>query len=268
MDLGLRGTAAFVAGASSGLGYAVARELAFEGCLVAICSRSYERISRAAEKIMGETGGEVHGIACDVSIEADVRRAIDDAAGALGGLNILVTNAGGPPLGRMDILTTDQWSDAIQLNLMSTVNLCRAALPHLREATASADPLARILMITSISAKQPIPNLMLSNAARAGVQGFAKTLAEELGPEGITVNTILPGYTRTDRLTQLAEGIREKTGQSLKDIEADWASDSVLKRIADPSEFAAAAAFLVSRRASYITGVALPVDGGRSKHLL
>lgn len=268
MDLGLNGTAAFIAGASSGLGYAVARELAHEGANVVICSRSAERITRAAESIADDTGAEVIGIRCDVTSEDAVREAVEDAVGKLGGLNILVTNAGGPPSGSVDQLSSEQWRNAIELNFMSTVNLCRAALPHLRAAAASADPLARILMITSISAKQPIPNLMLSNAARAGVQGFAKSLAEEVGPEGITVNTILPGYTRTDRLTELAHGIRERTGRSAEEIEAGWADNSVLKRIAEPHEFAAAAAFLLSRRASYVTGVALPVDGGRSKHLL
>ena len=123
-------------------------------------------------------------------------------------------------------------------------------------------------MITSISAKQPIPNLYLSNAARAGVQGFAKSLAEELGPEGITVNTLLPGYTRTERLQELARVQQQRTGRSLEEIEASWAEQAALKRIGEPHEFAAAVAFLASARASYITGVAFPVDGGRSKHLL
>lgn len=268
MDLGLDGRGAFVAGASSGLGFAVALELAREGCNVVMCSRSSTRINDAAATIANETGAEVAGIPCDVTNEDEVRRAIDDAAGRLGTLNILVTNAGGPPSGSIDQLSADQWRAALELNFMSTVNMCRSALPHLREAAGSSDALARILMITSISAKQPIPNLALSNAARAGVQGFAKSLAEEVGPEGITVNTILPGYTRTDRLTELAEGIREKTGQSIPEIEAGWADHSVLKRIAETEEFAAAAVFLLSKRASYVSGVALPVDGGRSKHLL
>lgn len=268
MDLGLKGRAAFVAGASSGLGFAVARELAREDCRVFICSRSSERINRAAQSIANETGAAVNGIPCDVRNEDEVFRAIDDAAGAMGGLNILVTNAGGPPSGTVDQLSSKQWRDALELNFMSTVNLCRAALPHLRDAAAAPGPLARILMITSISAKQPIPNLTLSNAARAGVQGFAKSLSGEVGPEGITVNTILPGYTRTDRLTELAEGIQQTSGASVEEIETEWAGHSALKRIADPSEFAAAAVFLLSARASYVTGVAFPVDGGRSKHLL
>ena len=268
MDLGLDGRSAFVAGASSGLGYAVARELAAEGCRVAICSRSEQRIAEAANAIARETGSVVNGMACDVTDEAAVRGAIAEAADAFDGLNILVTNAGGPPAGFVDDLSSDQWHEAIQLNLMSTINMCRAALPHLREAAAQPEPLARILMVTSISAKQPIPNLYLSNTARAGVQGFAKSLAEELGPEGINVNTILPGYTRTDRLTELAENIQSNSGRSLDEIEGEWAENSALKRIAEPREFAAAAVFLLSNRASYITGVAFPVDGGRSKHLL
>lgn len=268
MDLGLDGKAAFVTGASSGLGFAVARELSHEGCRVAICSRSEQRIAEAENAIAEETGGIVKGIVCNVTEEEDVRNAISQTVHAFGGLNLLVTNAGGPPAGFIDDLSTEQWRHAIQLNLMSTINLCRAALPHLRTAAKQDHALARILMVTSISAKQPIPNLYLSNTARAGVQGFAKSLAEEVGPEGITVNTILPGYTRTDRLTELAENIQSKSGKSLNAIEDEWAENSALKRIAEPSEFAAAAVFLLSKRASYVTGVAFPVDGGRSKHLL
>lgn len=271
MDLGLDGRAAFIAGSSSGLGYAVARELVREGCRVAICSRDRKRIKAAAERLIEETGARddhVMPIECDVTAEREVNDAVDRTAEHYGELNIVVTNAGGPPAGFIDDFSTDDWKAALDLNLLSTINLCRAALPHLRKAAVGPDALARILMITSISAKQPIPNLYLSNTARAGVQGFAKSLAEEVGPEGITVNTILPGYTRTDRLAELAENIREASDQSLEDVEAGWSAASALKRIADPSEFAAAAAFLVSKRASYVTGVAFPVDGGRSKHLL
>ncbi len=271
MDLGLQGRSAFVAGSSSGLGYAVARELAGEGCRVSICSRSSERITAAAEALVRETGAksdDILPIECDVTYEREVNDAVDRAAERFGGLHVLVTNAGGPPAGLIDDLSTEQWKAALDLNLMSTITLCRAALPHLRKAALESEPLARILMMTSISAKQPIPNLYLSNTARAGVQGFAKSLSEELGPEGITVNTILPGYTRTDRLEELAEAIRAGSDKTREEVEAGWAQDNALRRIADPAEFAAAAAFLVSRRASYVTGVAFPVDGGRSKHLL
>lgn len=271
MDLGLNGRVAFVAGASSGLGLAVATELAREGCRVALCSRTRERIEAAAGQLRSATAtgpDDVLPLPCDVTREDDIREAVEQTVDRFGGLNILVTNAGGPPSGFIDDFGADQWRAAIELNLMSTINLCRAALPHLREAARAPGGLARVLMITSVSAKQPVPNLYLSNTARAGVQGFAKSLAEELGPEGITVNTILPGYTRTERLETLAAAAQKQTGQSRETIERGWAEHSALKRIADPSEFAAAATFLVSARASYITGVALPVDGGRVKHLL
>lgn len=272
MDLGLTGRVAFVTGASSGLGYATARELLLEGCKVAICSRSSERIDEAAERLLDEatqiSAGDVLPIVCDVTDEDHIDQAMSSIDAAFGRLNILITNAGGPPTGYVDDFSADEWRDALELNLMSTINLCRAALPHLRESTHEPDPLARILMITSVAAKQPIPNLYLSNTARAGVQGFAKSLSEELGEAGITVNTILPGYTRTDRLKDLAGRLSQNTEKSLEEVEAEWSADAALKRIADPAEFAAAAAFLVSARASYVTGIAFPVDGGRAKHLL
>ena len=271
MDLGLVGRVAFVAGSSTGLGHAVARELAREGCRVAICSRNGERIAFAAEQLIEETdasAADVLALECDVTHEREVRRAIDRTGEHFGGLHVLVANAGGPPTGAIDDFATEAWHDAIELNLMSTIHLCRAALPYLRRAAAGPDPLARILMITSISAKQPIPMLCLSNTARAGVQGFAKSLAQELGPEGITVNTLLPGYTKTNRLSELAQVAADRSGKTVEEIEAGWAEDSALKRVAEPEEFAAAAVFLASRRASYVTGVAFPVDGGRSKHLL
>lgn len=270
MDLGLTGRVAFVAGASSGLGMAVAAELAREGCRVALCSRSEARIAEAARRIAAETGAadRLLPLSCDVTDEAQIAAAIAQTVERFGGLNLLVTNAGGPPAGYIDDFDADQWRAALELNLISTVNLCRAALPHLRAAAKPPERHARILMITSVSAKQPIPNLYLSNAARAGVQGFAKSLAEELGPEGITVNTLLPGYTRTERLSSLAESTRQRTGQSREEIERGWSDATALKRLGEPEEFAAAAAFLLSARAAFITGVALPVDGGRSKHLL
>ncbi|MEX0599396.1 MAG: SDR family oxidoreductase, partial [Rhodothermales bacterium] len=246
-------------------------ELLREGCRVAICSRNSERITGAAEALVDETKAshdDVLPMECDVTVEAHVVRSIDRAAEHFGELNILVTNAGGPPAGYIDDFTAEEWKQALDLNLMSTINMCRAALPHLRAAAGQSAKLARILMITSISAKQPIPNLYLSNTARAGVQGFAKSLAEEVGPKGITVNTILPGYTRTDRLRELAANTSSTSGRSIEEVEAGWAQDNALKRIADPEEFAAAAAFLVSAPASYVTGVAFPVDGGRSKHVL
>lgn len=271
MDLGLTDRIAFVAGASSGLGRAAAAELAREGSRVALCSRSETRIADAATAIADDAGVDpdrLLPLACDVTDETQIEQAIDHAVDHFGGLNILLTNAGGPPSGSIDDFDADDWRDAVELNLMSTINLCRHALPHLRTAADDDDGLARILMVTSVSAKQPIPNLDLSNTARAGVQGFAKSLANDLGPEGITVNTLLPGYTRTERLKDLAETIQARTGQSYDAVEANWAEDNALKRIGTTDEFAAAVAFLASQRAAYITGVALPVDGGRVKHVL
>ncbi|ARA92700.1 short-chain dehydrogenase [Rhodothermaceae bacterium RA] len=270
MDLGLTDRVAFVAGASSGLGYAAVAALAREGCRVALCSRDEARIEQAADRLAAALGledGRLLPLVCDVRDEAAIERAIGAAVQRFGALHILVTNAGGPPSGFIGDFDAQQWREALELNLMSTINLCRHALPHLRAAARSAGH-ARVLMVTSVSAKQPIPSLYLSNTARAGVQGFAKSLAEELGPEGITVNTILPGYTRTERLKDLARAMQERTGQSVEAIEAGWAAGNALKRIGDPQEFADAVAFLASARASYITGVALPVDGGAVKHLL
>ena len=270
MDLGLRDRIAFVAGASSGLGLAVAVALAREGCRVAICSRDEDRLAVAARKIAWEGGtkpSNVLPVVCDVTDEAQIEAAVERAVAQLGGLHIVITNAGGPPTGFIDDFDADAWRGGLELNLMSTINLCRAALPHLRRA-AAADGLARILMITSVAAKQPVPNLYLSNTARAGVQGFAKTLSEELGPAGITVNTILPGFTRTDRLKHFVEEIQAHSDKTKAQIEAGWAEANALKRLGEPEEFAAAAAFLVSAPAAYITGIAFPVDGGRIKHLL
>lgn len=267
MDLGLTNRTAFVAGASRGLGRAAARRLAQEGCRVAICSRDEDRVSEAATALQEETGGDLLPLVCDVTDEAQVETAIAETVETFGGLHVLVTNAGGPPTGSATELDPAEYRDALELNLMSTISLCDVALPHLRTA-ADTGGHARIVMVTSVSAKQPIPTLALSNTARAGVQGYAKSLAEDVGSAGITVNTVLPGYTRTKRLEELADDIQEETGKSRDEIEQDWSDDNALPRIGEPDEFAAAVAFLASAQAGYVTGVALPVDGGRSKHLL
>jgi 3-oxoacyl-[acyl-carrier protein] reductase len=270
MDLRMLDTRAFVAGASSGLGRAIARQLLMEGCRVAICSRTPERIENARRWLVAETGcppEHVLALACDVTQEADIVSSLSLASSVMGGLDLLVTNAGGPRTGQIDDLTAEDWRSGLELNLVSTINLCRASLPYLR-ASRQAGRHASILMISSLSAKQPIMSLYLSNVARAGVQGFAKSLSEELGVVGITVNSILPGYTRTDRLSHLSESLHERTGRSIEDIEAGWAANSALKRIGTEEEFAAAATFLLSPRAGFITGQALVVDGGAVKSIL
>ena len=270
MDLGLTDRIAFVAGASRGLGRAAALELAQEGCRVALCSRDEARIGEAAEALRAEIDGppdRVLPLVCDVTDAAAVEDAVQETVDAFGGLHVLVTNAGGPPSGTATEMDAADYREAVELNLMSTISMSEAALPFLRTA-AEDDGHARIIMVTSVSAKQPIPGLALSNTARAGVQGSAKSLADDLGPTGITVNTVLPGYTRTARLENLAEDIQAETGQSYDEVEADWADQNALPRIGEPEEFAATVAFLASARAGYVTGVALPVDGGRSQHLL
>ena len=270
MDLGLTERTAFVAGASKGLGYAAARELAQEGCRVALCSRNEARITAAADDLRDEADvpdDRVLPLVCDVTDEAAVQAAVEETVDTFGGLNVLVTNAGGPPSGAATDVDRADYREAVELNLMSTISMCEAALPHLRTAAAEDDH-ARIIMVTSVSAKQPIPTLALSNTARAGVQGYAKSLADDVGPSGITVNTVLPGYTRTARLEDLADDIQAETGQSYDEIEADWADQNALPRIGEPEEFAATVTFLASARAGYVTGVAMPVDGGRSKHVL
>jgi len=269
MDLGLQDRTVFVAGASSGLGLAAATALAREGCKVAICSRSAPRLADAREEIMRAAGVAPERVAvvrCNVVDEDQIKAAIAQTVDRFGGLHILLTNAGGPPTGLIDDFDAQGWRSGLELNLVSTINLCRHALPELR-AAARKDGHARIVMVTSIAAKQPIQTLYLSNTARAGVQGFAKTLSEEVGADGITVNTILPGFTRTARLKHLVEDIQARTGKTAAEVEAGWAADAALRRLGEPAEFAATVAFLASRPAAYITGVALPVDGGYSKHV-
>jgi 3-oxoacyl-[acyl-carrier protein] reductase len=267
VNLGLENRTALVSGASSGLGLAVATALLEEGCRVAICSRSAERIEAAASSISHL--GEVIPLACDVTDEDQIVSTIETAAGHFDGrINVLVTNAGGPRSGLINDFDADDWRAGIELNLMSTINLCRHALPFVRAAAGDPDRHGRILMITSVSAKQPVPDLYLSNTARAGVQGFCKSLSEELGPESITVNTILPGYTETKRLMDLATATQKRTGRSIDQIYDGWSEMTAMKRLGKPSEFAAAVTFLASRQAEFITGIALPVDGGRVKSLM
>jgi len=270
MNLGLEGKSAFIAGASSGLGFAAAATLAAEGCNVTICSRDQTRINDAAEILVNShhvDAGKVFPAVCDVTQKSQVKRAIQESVETFGHLHILLANAGGPKTGLIDDFSEQDWRDGIELNLMSTINLCRYTLPHLRKA-AQQDGLARILILTSIAAKQPIGSLYLSNTSRAGVQGFAKTLSEEVGKDGITVNTLLPGFTRTERLQHLVDFMVDQQGKTKDEVEAGWASQASLNRLGEPWEFASAATFLASKQAAFITGVALPIDGGYSKHVL
>lgn len=262
MDLGLKGKVAIVAASSSGLGRAAAAELAAEGARVVINSRNEAALNRAADQIKSETGAEVLPIPGDVTIEEDVRRLVAETKSRFGRIDILIANAGGPPAGYFQDFDAADYRRALELNLMSTINLAREAVPHMRERRWG-----RIIAITSIAAKQPISNLILSNTARAGVLGFIKSLADQVAEHGITANVICPGYHMTERLRSLAASIAENEGISVEEVYARWAASVPMRRIGDPKEFAALVAFLCSERASYITGTVIQIDGGAYRAL-
>jgi 3-oxoacyl-[acyl-carrier protein] reductase len=263
MDLGLKGLRAFVAGASQGLGYATALGLSREGCRVAINSREPAKISAAAEKLSQATGAEVYGLAGDVADPAVPETLINQAVAKLGGLDLLVTNAGGPPPGKFESFDDATWQKAVELSLFSHVRLIRAALPHLRKSKA-----ASVLAITSYSVKQPIPNLILSNSVRLATIGLVKSLALELGPDMIRFNSILPGWTETERVYNLMASRAKTNNTTLENEMEKQAKDSPFGRMGKPEEFANAAVFLLSPAASYITGVMLSVEGGMYKGTL
>ena len=262
MDLGLTGKVAVVAAASSGLGRATAMELAAEGARVAINARNEEQLRDTAVEIQSKTGAEVMAIAGDVTREELVRQLVSETRSKFGSVDIVVANAGGPPAGFFDDFSAQHYRDAVELNLISTINLCREAVPHMRERGWG-----RIVAITSIAAKQPVENLILSNTARAGVLGFMKSLSQQIAADGITVNTVCPGYHLTERLTSLSALIAKNEGVSVEDLYARWAASTPMKRIGDPKEFAAVVAFLCSERASYLTGTVIQVDGGAYRAL-
>ncbi len=262
MDLGLKGKTALVCAASQGLGLAVAHAIANEGASIVICSRRADAINAAAESIRSETGADVLSLAADVSVVADIERLSAAGIERFGKIDILVTNSGGPPAGPFDSLSRESWDDATRILLTSVIELTRLVLPGMRERRWG-----RILNVTSIASKQPVDNLILSNSLRAAVTGFAKTLANEVAADGITVNNILPGYTRTERLVELIDFLAEKESISPDEVKNRWESEIPMRRLGEPSEFAALAAFLVSERASYITGSSIAVDGGWIKSL-
>jgi 3-oxoacyl-[acyl-carrier protein] reductase len=263
VDLGLRGKVALVAASSKGLGRAIAEELAAEGAHLVMCARGKETLEQTAQSIRETTGVKVITVAADISNTADASRVAKAALDELGRVDILVTNSGGPPSGPFENLTPEMWDSATSLLLKSAVELTRAVLPGMKERRWG-----RILNVTSIAAKQPIDGLMLSNSLRAAVIGFARTLANEVAPFGVTVNNLLPGYTRTDRVQELARAAGAKTGGSDTDIVSKWEKEIPMGRLGEPRELAALAAFLASERASYITGSSIAVDGGWIRSLL
>ena len=260
MDLKLNGKRALVIGASRGLGYAVALGLAREACAVAINSRNPAGLTKAAQDILANTNSQVIPLPGDVTDPQVPDRLIEQTAAAFGGLDILVTNSGGPPAGKFEDFDDQAWQNAVELVFLSHMRLIRAALPYLRSS-----PAASVLTITSYSVKQPIPNLVLSNSIRSATVGLTKSLALELGSEKIRFNSILPAWTETERVQELMTH-RAKVNQTSVEAEiAKQSKDSSFGRMASPEEFANVAVFLVSPAASYVTGVALTVDGGMYK---
>jgi 3-oxoacyl-[acyl-carrier protein] reductase len=263
MDLQLKEKRAFVAGSSRGLGFATALTLAHEGCNVVVNSREADRARTAAERITDETGIQAFGMVGDVSDASAAENLIQSAVDVLGGLDILITNAGGPPAGSFEIFDEATWQKAVDTSFMSHVRLIRAALPHLRKSSSPS-----VLTVTSYTVKQPIPNLVLSNSIRAATVGLTKSLALELGKENIRFNSIMPAWTQTERVTELM-AFRAQTNHTTIDEEtAKLTVEIPLGRIGQPQEFANAAVFLVSPAASFIHGVALAVDGGIIKATL
>lgn len=240
MDLGLKGKRALVLGASQGLGYAIAEELVQEGAIVTICSRSEERLAKAAKQM-----GAQHILAMDLNRPGAGKRAIEAAEKLMGGVDVLVTNTGGPPKGSFLTLTPEQWQEGFQSLWMGAVDAIQAAVPGMQK-----NRFGRILLVTSAAAKEPMAGLTISNGLRAGLLGLTKTISNEIASSGITINALLPGYTRTERLKELNIPEEKITAH----IPA--------ARLGEPREFAALATFLASDRAGYITGQAIAVDGG------
>lgn len=256
MDLGLKGRAAVVAGASKGLGLAVARALGVEGARVAICSRDARNIEKAADELRAE-GIDAFAVAADVSLPGQASDFVMRAMDHLGGIDILVTNAGGPPALDFEAVDDQTWEQGFRLTLMSAIAMIRTALPAMK-----ARRWGRIINMTSIAVKQPIDGLIISNTIRSGVIGLAKSLSRELAAYNITVNNLLPGYFLTSRVEELADKIAREKGVTPEDVALAWKKEIPLQRLGAPSEFGALAAFLASNQAAYITGASIPIDGG------
>jgi len=257
MDLGLKGRVALVAASSTGLGKAVAQALAREGAHLALCARTDATLQATAGEIRGEARVDVLAAAVDVTDYAQVQRFVAQIDERFGRLDICVANAGGPPAKSFAETTIADWRTAADLNLMSTVNLAKEALPRMQQRRWG-----RFIAITSMTVKQPVDSLILSNSVRSAVSGLVKSLSNEYGPYNVLVNNVCPGYTATARLLSLSTRLAENEGVTPQDIEDRWARQTPLGRIGRPEEFADAVVFLASERASYITGVSLAIDGG------
>ena len=262
MDLGLRGKSVIVAASSEGIARAAAEKFAAEGARLAMCSRDGEKLNKAANEIRILYGSEVLEEAIDVTDAAAVQGFVDHAAERLGGVDVCVTNAGGPPAKMFLETTGEEWHRAVELNLMSIVHFARAVVPHMQR-----NKWGRIVAITSVSVRQPVYDLVYSNTVRAGVMGLVKSLSNEFGKDGITVNNVAPGFTATERLKELAAKRAKAAGVNENDYLERMGADAALGRVGKPEEVADAIVWLASERASYITGQTLLVDGGLYKGL-
>jgi 3-oxoacyl-[acyl-carrier protein] reductase len=262
MNLGLKDRVALVAASSQGIGRATAEAFAAEGCRVAMCARNQQTLQAAAENIRKQYNAEVLAEAFDVTDAPAVQRFVADVAKKFGGVDICVTNAGGPPAKGFLAATLDEWQRAIELNFLSTVYFAREVIPHMQRKHWG-----RIITLTSITTKQPVPDLVLSNAVRAAVVGLVKSLANEFGKDGILVNNVGPGFTATDRLKELAAARSSASGKSEQELFDAWAADAPLKRLGEPREVAETIVWLASDAASNITGQTILVDGGMYKGL-
>jgi 3-oxoacyl-[acyl-carrier protein] reductase len=261
MDLGLRNRVALVAASSQGIGLATAEAFAAEGCRVAMCARNPQTLETAAEKIR-KHGVEVFAETLDVADSAAVSQFVAAVAREFGSVDICVTNAGGPPAKGFLSATLEDWQRALELNFLSTVYFAREVIPHMQRKHWG-----RIITITSITTKQPVADLVLSNAVRAAVVGLVKSLANEFGKDGILVNNVGPGFTATDRLKELARARSSASGKNEQELFDAWAAEAPLKRLGEPREVAESIVWLASERASYVTGQTILVDGGMYKGL-
>jgi 3-oxoacyl-[acyl-carrier protein] reductase len=263
MDLGLAGRVALVCGSTKGIGRGVAKALAQEGARVALNGRHESAVDQAARQLAAETGQTVSPFVADVGIEAQAAALVTRVHHELGRLDVLFCNASGPPAAAFSQQTAEAFHRAIELNLLSTVHLARAAVPLMRKLQWG-----RIICLTSVAAKQPLPGLILSTTARAGVLGFSKALADEVAAEGITVNVVCPGFIATERITELAETRAKREQRASQEIMREMVAEIPLGRMGRTEELAAAVAFLASERASYITGAVLQVDGGFTRSII
>jgi 3-oxoacyl-[acyl-carrier protein] reductase len=263
MDLRIAGRVALVCGSSRGLGRAIAAALVEAGCRVALNARNADALRQTADALRRHATTDVAAFPADVSVPAQATGLVEHVRRELGAVDILVCNAGGPPAAPFGDTPAEHWQAALELNLLSTVHLCRAAVPLMRRRGWG-----RIVCLTSVAAKQPLPGLILSSTARAGVLGFAKSLADEVAAAGITVNVVCPGYMRTERVEELAATRAAQSGRRPQDVLAETVGNIPLGRMGEPEELAAAVAFLASEPARYITGAVLQVDGGFTRSIV